>query len=198
MKKTSTSEQWIDIKGYENLYQISNYGNVKSLEKNIIRKNGKKQSFKPKILKSGLSKNGYLSVALTKNKKMKTYFVHKLVANMFIENKNNYKCVNHKDGNKLNNNVDNLEWCSYNHNLKEAYKLGLKKPYWLNKKGKDNKSSKKVVQLSKKNEIIKIWDSLIDTQRYGNFNFKCVCACCKGKQKYHKNFIWKYYEEFNQ
>ena len=107
-------EIWKDVKGYEGLYQVSNLGNVKSIRKNII----KKPSRLPK---------GYLQMRLSKNGKNKYISIHRLVAQAFIPNINNYPCVNHKDCNPQNNKVNNLEWCTYkennsykNHNLKRS------------------------------------------------------------------------------
>ena len=188
-------EIWKDIKDYEGLYQVSNLGRVKSLKKTIIRNNNYKQTFKEKILKPGLAKNGYLTVMLFKNKKGKTHTIHSLVAKTFLNNGDGYRCVNHIDGNKTNNKVENLEFCTYSHNIKEAYRLGLKKAYWLYKKGKDNHSSKKVLQYDKNMNLIKTWDSLMDTQRIGKYNYRCVSNCCLDKQKQHKGYIWRYINE---
>lgn len=98
-------EVWKDIKGYEGLYQVSNLGNVKSLKFN-----------KEKILIPLFDKN-YLFIQLWKNGKYKRYKVHRLVAEAFIPNTNEYSCVNHKDENKQNNCVDNLEWCTNQYNI---------------------------------------------------------------------------------
>lgn len=104
-------EEFRDIKGYEGLYQVSNLGNVKSLG------NGNSNNSKERILKPGNS-NGYKRVVLSKNKEKKMYCVHRLVAQAFIHNPNNYPMINHKDENPLNNCVENLEWCTckYNNN----------------------------------------------------------------------------------
>ena len=99
-------EIWKDIEGYKGLYQISNYGNVKSLNYN---KTGKERILKPK-------KNIYLQIMLHQNAKVKYFYIHRLVATAFILNPKNYPCVNHKDENKQNNHVDNLEWCTYQYN----------------------------------------------------------------------------------
>ena len=98
-------EIWKDILGYEGLYQVSNYGRVRSL------KYGKE-----KILKQQINTDGYLHIDLYKNKKRKNYNVHRLVTIAFLENPNNYPQVNHKDENKQNNHIDNLEWCDYKYN----------------------------------------------------------------------------------
>ena len=97
-------EEWKDIEGYEGLYQVSSLGRVKSLKDN----NDKSRE---KILKQGKMKNGYLKVNLWKNEKVKQYYVHRLVANAFIENPSSLPWVNHKDENPSNNRVNNLEWC---------------------------------------------------------------------------------------
>lgn len=116
------NEIWKDIKGYEGLYQVSNFGRIKSLPRTY-----KKRYIDKEIIKkpSKLPK-GYLRVGLSKNGNTKYYFIHRLVADTFIPNLNNYPCVNHKDCNTSNNNVDNLEWNTYeqnnnykNHNLKK-------------------------------------------------------------------------------
>ena len=101
-------EEWRDIEGYEGLYQISSLGRVKSFP-NYKRKT-------TRILKHRKDNNGYVLVNLYKNKVMKTYLLHRLVAKAFLENPNNYPCINHKDENKENNNVNNLEWCTYQYN----------------------------------------------------------------------------------
>ena len=102
-------EKWKDIKGYEGRYQISSLGRVKSLNYN---KTGKE-----KILKLKTSRNGYLLIDLWEKGKGKTYSVHRLVATHFIDNSNNYPQINHKDENKLNNRVENLEWCTSKYNM---------------------------------------------------------------------------------
>ena len=106
-------EIWKDIKGYENKYQISNKGNVKSL--NYKRTN------KTKIISPALSI--YKTVTLSKKSKTKTYYIHRLVAETFIPNEFNLPQVNHKDGDKYNNNVSNLEWCTEKENMHHARKV---------------------------------------------------------------------------
>lgn len=101
-------EEWKDIKGYEGIYQISNMGRVKSLS------NGKYK--KEKIRKYRKDKDGYLQLNLHKNNVMTTFKVHRLVAEAFIPNPHNLPQVNHKDEDKTNNRVDNLEWCTVEYN----------------------------------------------------------------------------------
>lgn len=102
--KDLPNEMWVDIVNYEKLYQISNYGRVKGLKRNII-------------LREGYNKKGYSQVCLTKNNKKKTFKVHRLVAKAFIPNHSNLPEVNHKDENKRNNVTNNLEWCDCGYNI---------------------------------------------------------------------------------
>ena len=117
-------EIWKDIKGYEGLYQVSNLGRVKRTGK-YRNQFTSWESNKDLKLKEGT--NIYLYVDLSKDNKVKRYLVHRLVMEAFIDNPNGYKEVNHKDGNKKNNKVENLEWCTRNENLKHSIDTGLRK-----------------------------------------------------------------------
>lgn len=105
-------EIWRDIEGYEGKYQISNYGRIKS-KKRLDTKN---RPIKERILKTSQKYYGYQTVGLTINGKTKYYYVHRLVAEAFIPNPNNYNEINHKDENATNNFVGNLEWCNHHYN----------------------------------------------------------------------------------
>lgn len=107
-------EEWRPVKGYEGLYEVSNMGRVKSLH-----------ASKDIILKQCTRSGGYAGINLHKDGTCNYKLVHRLVATAFIRNPNNYECVNHKDGNKKNNTVDNLEWCTSSYNTKHAYRNGL-------------------------------------------------------------------------
>lgn len=112
------TEEWREIEGYEGLYQVSNLGRVKSLARVVMRINGVLLSVKERILKFRLDNGGYVRVCLSKDGVEIGYSVHRLVAMAFIDNPLNLPEVNHKDENKKNNSVDNLEWCTslYNNN----------------------------------------------------------------------------------
>ena len=117
--------EWRPVKDYEGLYEVSDTGLVKSLEKRVDR--GKcHRSWSTHIRAFGKDANGYLRVSLSKDGVNKTHKVHRLVAQAFIPNPDNLPQVNHIDGDKTNNNVDNLEWCTQSENMRHAYKLRLK------------------------------------------------------------------------
>ena len=110
---TLVPPEWRPIYGYEGLYEISNHGGVRAI---------RRQGTDGRDLKLRLSRRGYFCISLCKNGNYKTHMVHRLVASAFIRNPCGYPCVNHKDENKVNNNADNLEWCTvqYNNNYGTA------------------------------------------------------------------------------
>ena len=123
------TEIWKDITGYDGLYQVSNLGNVKSVEKYVNVNNKFKRKIKERIIKPSIVYNGYLRVCLAKDGVHKMHRVHRLVAETFLENIKCYEDVNHIDGDKLNNNIDNLEWCSRKQNIMHSWENGLSKPH---------------------------------------------------------------------
>lgn len=164
-------EIWKDIKGYEGLYQVSNLGNVRSMNYN--------HTGQIKLLKQVPDKNGYLRVTLSPPKINKQ--VHRLVAEAFLPNPNNYPVVNHKDCNPANNNVNNIEYCTVAYNNSYADRL--------DKIAKAN--SKSVKQMDLNGDIIKIWPSLAEAGRNG-FHFKNISQCCLGKRKTTGGYQWSY------
>ena len=119
------NEVWRDVPGFEGHYQVSNYGNVKSLERNVKHPKIGKMHIKGRILKQSNASKGYKQVCLNLSGKTKIFRVHRLVAMAFIENPEGLETVNHIDGNKGNNHVSNLEWCSVADNLRHASVNGL-------------------------------------------------------------------------
>lgn len=202
-------EIWKDIKGYEGIYQVSNTGKIKSLDRIIYQdKDGLTYSrlIKGKVLKYNYDKQGYLLVHLCINGIRKCFKVHRLVAEAFIENVEQKQYVNHIDGNKKNNVMNNLEWVTPSENNIHAYKIGLSKPtrpmlgrkkekypsYGL--RGKLNHKSKKVLQYDKNNNFIKEWECVAEVERTLNIKESVISLCCRGI-KYHKTaggYIWKY------
>lgn len=177
-------------------YNNIEFYKIKNFPDYYISKCGKIYSSKTnKILSSKLNnKSEYLKVSLYSNKKYKKVNIHRLVAEMFIDNPNKKLTVNHKDRNKHNNNVENLEWATYAENTRYSYNLIGKKPnkhYYL---GVDNPLSKKVIQYDFEGNFIKIWDSVADIDRYYNTNLQSsIIKVCKNKQKTSMNYYWKYY-----
>jgi hypothetical protein len=121
-----------DIKGYEGYYQISNLGNIKSLSRLVDNHSNFKKLLKEKILKASISKTGYYVIDLKKNNQRKTFKIHRLIALHFIKKIQYKNFVNHIDGNKLNNEISNLEWCTIKENNIHAERIGLKNDSGIN------------------------------------------------------------------
>lgn len=160
-------EIWCPIKGYEGLYEVSDKGRVRSL------KFGKER-----ILKPGRMTKGYLTVGLCKNGEQKMYLVHRLVAKTFIPNPDNLPQVNHKDENKENNSVQNLEWCTDKYNTNYGTRT--------------QRASKPILQYTKSGELVREWKSASDVERNLGYAHQHISSCCTGRYKSAYNFIWKY------
>lgn len=152
---------WKDVDGFEGLYQVSDTGLIRSLDRLITQENRDgyapiKRLYKGRILKCRKDKDGYLRVCLCKQgDKKKFFFLHRLVALTFVDGYFNDAVVNHKDGNKFNNNAENLEWCTVQHNNTHAYSTGLKQACL--EVGKKATSSKYVISIFKDgNHIIDV------------------------------------------
>jgi hypothetical protein len=118
-------EIWKSIRGFEGMYEISSLGRIKALERKVGGSCGSLRTLKEKILCFRLDNHGYYQASLYKNR-IPTYFlIHRLIGFYFIPNPLNLPCINHKDGNKINNAFDNLEWCTYQHNIVHARRTGL-------------------------------------------------------------------------
>ena len=178
-------EIWKNIEGYEELYQISNYGNVKSLDK----KDSLNRKIKGKNLKIIKRKDGYLSVKLNKQSKSKEFLIHRLVATMFIPNLGKYKEINHKDENKQNNCVDNLEWCNRKYNINYGNANANRRKTLLNRRGK------KVMQYDKSKKIIAQYSSVREASRKTNINIAGICDCCNNKRRTAGGYHWEYLQE---
>ena len=171
-------ELFKDIPNYEGLYQVSNLGNVKSLEKTFTFPNGGVVVRKEKILKTNNTYNGYLNVRLFKDK-MKGIGVHRLVAQVFVPNPNNLPQVNHIDGNKKNNRADNLEWCDASFNQEHALETRLKKVH-------------KVKQYDLNGNYIKTWDSIKEVTKHFNISHVSLVTHISRNTKSCVGYKWEY------
>lgn len=163
---------WKDVIGYEGLYQVSNYGDVKSLN---YRRTGKEH-----ILSPSPFKEGYIHITLCKSGIEETIPVHILVANAFIPNPDNLPEVNHKDENKSNNQVDNLEWCTRSYNLNHG-----------TRKERIREKKRMPIRCYKDGKLVKQYDAISDATQDG-FNTGCISLCCNNKRKTYKGFTWKF------
>lgn len=170
-------EIWKDIVGYEGLYQVSNFGRIKSL----YNYRGKGNILIPRL------KRGYLTIGLRKNKIRKWKTIHRLIAQTFIPNPHNYPVVNHKNENKLDNRIENLEWCTIAYN--NCYGTRLKNV--------KRKVSKPVIQYNLKGKYLKEFESISDAARAVKTSAGNIVSCCKRNPKYNKvkGFIWRYKSE---
>lgn len=183
-------EYWRPVVGYEGLYEVSNLGRIKSFDTYRKGPNGSIRIYKGRILKPFINGRGYLQVTLSKNGTHKKFQVHRLVALHFLPNPSNLPEVNHKDENKLNNSVDNLEWCDRLYNVRYGTGIERQKKKQLN----DIKKSKSVLQYDLEGNFIKEWKSTMECGRNG-FDHGHIADCCRGERKTHKGFIWKYKNE---
>ncbi|HCJ14068.1 MAG TPA: hypothetical protein DHV77_02115 [Erysipelotrichaceae bacterium] len=173
------TEIWKDINGYNGIYQCSNFGNIRSLDRYITGKDGKKQFRKGQMIKPILNKNGYLQFALNKDSKREMVYVHIIVAETFLKNPDCKKVVNHKDGNKQNNNANNLEYTSYSENNKHAYDVLMRE---IANAG-CTKVPVKIIDLETKKEII--FPSITATSNAINLSHTQI------NRYIHSDSVWK-------
>lgn len=177
-------EEWKDIDGYEGYYQVSSFGRVRSLDRYV--KDTRRNCFnfvKGRIMsQSNADKEHYRQVGLSKDGKVTTCLVHRLVAQAFIPNPNNLPQVNHKDENRENNNVDNLEWCTAEYNTNygtRALRQGIS-------------SGKTVYQYNKDGVLENTYYSSREAERILNISSNSIRSCCIGRIVTANGFVWSY------
>lgn len=168
----STEEIWKPVQGYEDSYLVSNLGNIRGLKRN-------------KILKVRKSTRGYGQVNLSKRSVMKTHRVHQLVATHFLPNPLNLPEINHLNEDKLDNRVENLEWCTRSHNVNYGNRTEKQKA----------KVSVPVVQFSLSGDQIAVYPSMIQAARELKLSHSSISECCSGKRKTLGGYMWKYKQE---
>ncbi len=197
-------EVWKDVAGYEGLYQVSNKGNIRSLNHTV-----KNHFYKGRSIKQRLDSYGYLIVTLFKKGARKDYKVHRLVAAAFIPNPNNYPTVNHKNEIKACNEVWNLEWMTVKDNNNygsRRYRISVaqkgkprdyvkgEKNYFYGKRfcGKDNTMSKKVYQYTLDGKFIQMFDSTREAAKAIGVSASLIGMMCTGKRKQTRGYLFCY------
>ncbi len=190
------NEIWKDVIGFEGLYQVSNLGRVKSLDRKVNSRYGINRIISGKILKKLINTKGYLYVDLKRKCKGKKHLIHRLVAQAFIPNPENKPQVNHIDGNKQNNCVSNLEWNTISENQQHAFANHLNHPNNVGKFGKKHPKSIKILMFDNAMNYIKCFDSIADAERTLKINSSHISKCCRKKLKTAGGFIWRYMNDY--
>ena len=180
-------EIWKDIPGLEGKYQASNFGNIKSVNHTVVTSKGITHHRKEHQLHPSLARDGYLRLNIVlKDGRVKKYFIHRLVAMAFLPNPNNYPMVNHKDENKTNNHITNLEWCEAKYNIN--YGTGIKR--------RAVQVQKRVEMLDKNtNEVLRIFESVGEASAFVGVSIACITNTCTNYDGHHKTcrgYKWRY------
>ncbi len=183
-------EEWKDVKGFEGLYQVSNCGRVRSLDRKVQNRHGIALK-KGKVLSVANTNKRYKKVNLWKNNVGQSFLVHRLVAEAFVDNPNSLPEVNHKDENPDNNHVDNLEWCDrlYNANYGTAIERASQK-----RRGVPI-GEKAIRQYTIDGKFVKRYDSAMKAAEDINGDNSGICKCANGKYKTSYGYVWRWDDE---
>lgn len=191
---------WRPVLGFEGYYEISNTGIVRSVNRIVSGKNGSVRHIPGVIMTQQTNHKGYKCVILHKYGEHYTKFIHRLVAEAFIDNPFKLPQVNHIDTDKTNNHVENLEWITNEDNQKHAVANGCYKGFTekqliatlINQKKAAKQRQKPVAQYDLDGNYIQSFESISDAERKTGCNNSKICACCKGNRKQAYGYIWKY------
>ena len=165
-------EQWKDVSGFEGLYQVSNTGKIKRLFKNG----------KERLLIGKKDRDGYVTVILSRNQNKKHCMLHRLIAEAFVPNTESKPQINHKDRNKQNNNVDNLEWVTVAENIKHCFLTGKR----VHKRA--------VLQYTPSMKLVACWESIRSASQKLNIAASNISSCCASRLQTSGGYIWRYKE----
>lgn len=191
LKELIEIETWKDIKGYEGYYQVSSIGKIRSIDRKIVYSDGRVFNYHGKEIKTQLNK-GYEYIKISKNSCVKTFKVHRLVAQAFVPNPLNLPQVNHKDENKINNRVDNLEWCTGKYNMNYGtvmQRVVNNTNHKLIAEKLKNRNGKKLYQYSSEGKLIKVYPSIHEAVRNG-FDKGAIGRCIRKKVNMHRGFVF--------
>ena len=176
-------EIWKDIEGYTGIYQVSNLGRVRSLDRDVVGKNGVTQHYKAGFKTQRQDKDGYLRVSLSKRGKSKGFGVHRLVAQAFIPNPDNLPQVNHRDENPSNNKADNLEWCTQSYNNAYGNRMNRVR----------DKIAVAVIATNIKTGKVREFESMYDCSMFisGNHSTGRIYEVLNGKRSQFKGYTFK-------
>lgn len=173
-------EIWEPVVGYEGKYEVSDLGRVRSVDRHVFQQ-GKSVFYNGVIMTPSVNNSGYLTIRLSRNNKKKGLLIHRIVAEAFLENPNGLPCVNHKDENKLNNNLQNLEWCTMSYNVN----------YGTATIRRARKMGNKIAQYNLKGNLVATYYSSGDAERNTGIAKSAIKDCANGKTSTSGGYIWK-------
>lgn len=188
----NTNEIWKPVVGFEGYYEVSNMGRVRSLDRSVIFKDGRKRLINGRVLRVENNNNGYQTVSLYKNGKEKRNLIHRLVAQAFIPNPYNLPEVNHINEAKTDNRSENLEWCTrkYNNEYSNIIEKAIERRFWE----KAGKVERPVLQYTKDGEFVAEYPSTREAERQTGIKHVQISAVCNGKKWFKSagGFVWSY------